>query len=110
MSNYEIKINAINIRDVQIALRDWCSALHVMPDLDPDEILETIDIDTIRSHLEKRFAAQGFTLDIKTLVDEIVEVKAPKRERKQRMTKDDAKAILAEESFETTESNDGEWP
>lgn len=110
MSNYEIKINAINIRDVQIALRDWCSALHVMPDLDPDEVLDSLGVEVVREWLERKMAVLGFAIDIKTLVDEIVEVKAPKRERKQRMTKDDAKAILAEESFETTESNDGEWP
>ena len=51
MSNYEIKINAINIRDVQIALRDWCSALHVMPDLDPDEVLDSLGVEVVREWL-----------------------------------------------------------
>lgn len=109
MSNFEIKINAINMRDLQISLRDWCSALHVMPDLNPEEILETIDLDTIRAHLEKRFAAQGFTLDIKTMVDEIVEVKAPKRGRKPRMTAEEAKAILDDSSPLEADESSEEW-
>lgn len=110
MSNYEIKINAINIRDVQIALREWCSALHVMPDLEPDEVLESLGIEVVREWLERQMFALGYKVNIKEMVDEIVEVKAPKRERRAKMTKEDAKAMLSEESLEASENNDSEWP
>ena len=110
MSNYEIKINAINIRDVQIALRDWCSALHVMPDLDPDEVLDSLGVEVVREWLERKMTALGYKVNIKEMIDEIVEVKAPKRERKARMTKEDAKAMLSEESLDDAQNTDSEWP
>jgi hypothetical protein len=54
--------------------------------------------------------ALGYKVNIKEMVDEIVEVKAPKRERRAKMTKEDAKAMLSEESLEASENNDSEWP
>ena len=106
MSNYEIKINAINIRDVQVALRDWCSALHVMPDLDPDEVLETIGLEVVREWFER----QMFALDAKVQIVPIAEETAPKavREKKPKMTKEAALAIL-EEPLQSVESDDP-WP
>jgi hypothetical protein len=107
MSNYEIKINAINIRDVQVALRDWCSALHVMPDLDPEEVLDTLGLDVVREWFER----QMFALDAKVEIVSIAEPAAkPAREKKPKMTKEAAKAMLSEESLEDSESNESEWP
>jgi hypothetical protein len=107
MSNYEIKINAINIRDVQVALRDWCSALHVMPDLDPDEVLETIGLEVVREWFER----QMFALDAKVEIVPLGDAPSkPVREKKPKMTKEAAKAMLSEESLEDSQSNDSEWP
>ena len=84
MANIEVKITAITMRDFKRQLQEWCEELGVTPTIDPQVVLETVDLDTLRQHLEQRLKDQGFTVDIKTMVDEIVEVKAPKRARKER--------------------------
>ena len=104
MSNYEIKINAINMRDVQIALKEWCTALQVMPDIDPEVVLQNVDLDTLRLHLEERLRDQGFTLDIKAMIDEVVEVKAPKKARKEAI-KEKAEARLKELVLDVDETD-----
>lgn len=84
MANIEVTINAITMRDFKRQLQEWCEELQVMPAIDPQVVLETVDLDTLRQHLEQRLKDQGFTVDIKAMVDEVVEVKIPKRVRKER--------------------------
>ncbi len=84
MANIEVTINAITMRDFKRQLQEWCEELGVTPAIDPQVVLETVDLDTLRQHLEDRLKGQGFTIDIKALVDEVVEVKAPKRARKEK--------------------------
>jgi hypothetical protein len=84
MANYELKINAISIFEMKRQLKEWCEEMDVMPDVSPEDVLCEIDIDTIRGHLEQRLADQGFTLDIKAMIDEVVEVKAPKRAKREK--------------------------
>lgn len=84
MSNLKIEITAVNMRDLKLSLKEWCESLNVMPDLNPHDVLDMIDLDTIRQHLEDRLRDQGFTLDIKAMIDEVVEVKAPKKARKEK--------------------------
>jgi aryl carrier-like protein len=84
MANIEVQINAINMRDFKRQLQEWCEELQVTPQVSPDELLQSIDLDSLRIHLEERLKEQGFTLDIKAMIDEVVEVKAPKRARKEK--------------------------
>jgi aryl carrier-like protein len=84
MANIEVQINAINMRDFKRQLQEWCEELQVTPQVSPDELLQSIDLDSLRIHLEDRLKEQGFTLDIKAMIDEVVEVKAPKRARKEK--------------------------
>jgi len=84
MANIEVTITAINMRDFKRQLQEWCEELQIMPQLSIDEVLQTIDLDSMRQHLEERLKEQGFTLNIKAMIDEIVEVKAPKRAKKEK--------------------------
>ena len=84
MANIEVKITAITMRDFKRQLQEWCEELDVMPTTDPIALLELIDLDSLRFALEQRLAEQGFTIDIKAMVDEVVEVKAPKKARKEK--------------------------
>jgi hypothetical protein len=106
MTKYKIEINAVNIHDVQIALREWCSALGVMPDLEPDEVLDSLGLEVVREWFER----QMFALDAKVQIVPIVEETAQKtvREKKPKMTKEAALAIL-EEPLQVAESDDA-WP
>ena len=106
MSKYKIEINAVNMHDVQIGLREWCSALGVMPDLEPDEVLDSLGLEVVREWFER----QMFALDAKVQIVPIAEEPAPKavREKKPKMTKEAALAIL-EEPLQVAESDDA-WP
>ena len=84
MANIEVTINAITMRDFKRQLQEWCEELQIMPAVDPNVVLETVDLDSLRQHLEQRLKDQGFTIDIKAMVDEVVEVKIPKRVRKEK--------------------------
>jgi hypothetical protein len=84
MANIEVTITAINMRDFKRQLQEWCEELGVVPETDPSDILAAVDLDSLRQHLEDRLRDQGFTLDIKAMIDEVVEVKAPKKARKEK--------------------------
>ena len=90
MANIEVTITAINMRDFKRQLQEWCEELGIVPEMDPSDILAAVDLDSLRQHLEDRLAEQGFTLDIKAMldmkmmIDEVVEVKAPKKARKEK--------------------------
>ena len=84
MANIEVKITAITMRDFKRQLQEWCEELGIVPEMDPSDILAAVDLDSLRQHLEDRLAEQGFTLDIKAMIDEVVEVKAPKKARKEK--------------------------
>ena len=107
MSKYKIEINAVNMHDVQIGLREWCSALGVMPDLEPDEVLDSLGLEVVREWFER----QMFALDAKVEIVPLGDAPSkPVREKKPKMTKEAAKAMLSEESLEDSQSNDSEWP
>jgi hypothetical protein len=84
MANIEVTITAINMRDFKRQLQEWCEELQITPQVSPDELLQSVDLDSLRLHLEDRLSEQGFKLDIKAMIDEVVEVKAPKRARKEK--------------------------
>ena len=85
MANIEVTITAINMRDFKRQLQEWCDELGVVPTCVPAGFLDQIDLDSMRLHLEDRLADQGFTLDIKAMIDEVVEVKAPKRAKREKV-------------------------
>jgi len=102
MANFEVKINAIHMADFKRQINEWATIFDLIPAAE-DFDLNSLDLTIIIDHLQERLKETGLTVDIKTMIDEVVEVKAPKAKR-QKAAPVETEALTPDQADDTLEA------